>query len=118
MYKIEVAIPKELEWAEKLTRLMDDQFKIPIINFRFGLDPIIGLIPWAGDVVSFVISSLILSALVRNGMPLGLIARMAANIVLDLIIGGIPVVGGIADFFFKANRMNLGLAKAYFQSQV
>lgn len=116
MYRIEATIPKELEWAEKLTRLMDDQFKIPFINFRFGLDPILGLIPWAGDVVAFAISALILSALIRNGMPFGLIIRMVANIVLDLIIGGVPVVGGVADFFFKANRANLKLAKEYFSA--
>lgn len=118
MYRIETSIPKELEWAEKLARLMDDQFKVPFINFRFGLDPIIGLIPWAGDVVSFVISGLIVTALVRNGMPTGLILRMVANSVFDLIIGGIPVVGGIADFLFKANRANLKLAKEHFQTQL
>jgi hypothetical protein len=117
MYRIETSIPRELEWAEKLTHLMDDQFKIPFINFRFGLDPIISLIPWAGDFVSFLISTLIVTALVRNGMPFLLIAKMVGNIVLDLLIGGIPVLGGIADFFFKANRRNLKLAKAYFESE-
>jgi len=117
MYRIETAIPKELEWAEKLTRLMDDQFKVPFINFRFGLDPIISLIPWAGDFVSFLISALITSALIRNGMPFGLIAKMVGNIVLDLLIGSVPVLGGIADFFFKANRKNLQLAKEYFENQ-
>lgn len=117
MHRIETTIPKELELAERLTRLMDDQFKVPIINFRFGLDPVIGLIPWAGDIVSFAISILILSSIVRNGMPFWLIARMVLNIVLDLLIGGVPVLGGIADFFFKANRMNLKLAREYFESQ-
>jgi hypothetical protein len=57
MYKIEQTIPKELEYAEKLVRLMDDRFKIPFINSRFGLDPIIGLIPVAGDIISFSIAS-------------------------------------------------------------
>lgn len=118
MYRIETSIPKELEWAEKLTRLMDDQFKVPFINFRFGLDPIISLIPWAGDLVSACISVLILTALVRNGMPLLLIGKMVANILFDLLIGGIPVLGSVADFFFKANRRNLELAKEYFESQV
>ncbi len=118
MYRIEAAIPKELEWAEKLTRLMDDQFKVPFVNFRFGLDPIISLIPWAGDLVSFIISALILTALVRNGMPFSLIAKMVANIVFDLLIGLIPLAGSITDFFFKANRRNLKLAKEYFETQV
>ncbi|MBI1288044.1 MAG: DUF4112 domain-containing protein [Flavobacteriales bacterium] len=118
MYRIEAAIPKELEYAERLTRLMDDQFKVPFINFRFGLDPILGLIPWVGDLVSFLISALIVSALVRNGMPLGLILRMVANIVFDFLLGGIPVIGGISDFFFKANRKNLVLAREYFENPI
>lgn len=97
---------------------MDDQFKVPFVNFRFGLDPIISLIPWAGDLVSFIISALILTALVRNGMPFSLIAKMVANIVFDLLIGLIPLAGSITDFFFKANRRNLKLAKEYFETQV
>jgi hypothetical protein len=117
MHRIEATIPKELEWTEKLSHLMDDQFKVPFINFRFGLDPIISLIPWAGDFVSFLISAFIVTALVRNGMPLLLIAKMVLNIILDLLIGGIPVVGSIADFFFKANKRNLRLAKEYFESE-
>jgi biotin transporter BioY len=115
MYKIEQTFPKELEYAEKLVQLMDDQFKIPFLNFRFGIDPIIGLVPWAGDLISFVISSLIISAFVRNGVPFLVILRMIANIVLDLIVGGIPVLGSVWDFFFKANRKNLKLAREYFE---
>jgi hypothetical protein len=115
MHKIERAFPKELEYAEKLVCLMDDQFKIPLVNFRFGIDPVIGLIPWAGDLISFVISSLIISAFLRNGVPFSVILRMIANIVLDLVVGGIPLLGSVWDFFFKANRKNLKLAREYFE---
>jgi hypothetical protein len=115
MYKIEQTFPKELEYAEKLVQLMDDQFKIPFLNFRFGIDPIIGLVPWAGDVISFIISALIVTSFVRNGVPFLVILRMIANIVLDLIVGGIPVLGSVWDFFFKANRKNLKLAREYFE---
>ncbi|MBL4585891.1 MAG: DUF4112 domain-containing protein [Flavobacteriales bacterium] len=113
---ISQGIPQELEYAEKLVRLMDSQFKIPILNIRFGLDPIIGLIPIAGDIVSFLISLLIIVALVRNGMPTSIVVRMVGNILLDLFIGGIPVLGDIWDFFNKANRKNLKLAKAHFEN--
>ena len=118
MHRLEHSLPIELQWAERLTRLMDDQFRIPVIGFRFGIDPIIGLIPWAGDLVSFLISTLIVSAIVRHGMPRSLVVRMVANILLDLIIGGIPVVGTMADFFFKANRSNLKLAQQYFEGEL
>tara|TARA_R110000868_G_scaffold273384_1_gene532601 strand:+ start:359 stop:712 length:354 start_codon:yes stop_codon:yes gene_type:complete len=116
MYKIEQTIPKELEYAENLVQLMDDQFKVPFINFRFGLDPLIGLIPVLGDIVTFVISSLIVIALFRNGVPRRLMFKMVANVILDLLIGGIPVIGDAWDFFNKANRKNLTLAKKHFES--
>ena len=117
MYKIEPTIPKEIEWAEKLVHLMDDKFKVPIINFRFGLDPIIGLVPVVGDLVSLAISALIVKGLVTAGMPRGLILKMVANIVLDFLIGEIPVIGDVWDFFNQANRKNLKLAREYFESQ-
>ena len=116
MNQIETKLPKELEWAERLVSLMDDKFRVPIINFRFGLDPIIGLIPVAGDLVSFVISALIIKGLVTSGMPRSLVMKMVVNIVLDFLIGEIPVVGDIWDFFNQANRKNLKLAKEYFEN--
>ena len=117
MHRIEPTIPKEIEWAEKLVHLMDDKFKVPIINFRFGLDPIIGLVPVVGDLVSLAISALIVKGLVTAGMPRGLILKMVANIVLDFLIGEIPVIGDVWDFFNQANRKNLKLAREYFESQ-
>ncbi|MCF8465271.1 MAG: DUF4112 domain-containing protein [Flavobacteriales bacterium] len=115
MYKLEQTFPKELEYAEKLVRLMDDKFKIPFTNFRFGLDPIIGMVPFVGDVVSFVISALIVMSLFRNGVPRSVVLSMVANIILDLLIGGIPVIGDVWDFFNKANRKNLKLARRHFE---
>jgi hypothetical protein len=117
MHRIEPIIPKEIQWAEKLVHLMDDQFEIPIIKFKFGLDPIIGLIPWAGDLVTFAISALIIKALYDEGLPKSLIGKMVLTIVVDLIIGSIPVIGDIWDFVFKANRKNLKLAREYFENQ-
>ena len=114
MHQIQYSIPKELAYAEELVHLMDDRFRIPVINFRFGLDPIIGLIPWVGDLITFVISSLIITALVRHGVSKYVMFKMIGNIVLDLIIGGIPLIGDIWDFFNKANRKNLQLAREHF----
>ncbi|MFM1876023.1 MAG: hypothetical protein RL266_1760 [Bacteroidota bacterium] len=111
-------IPKEIQWAETLVSWMDDRFKIPFINFRFGLDPIIGLIPWAGDVVAFLISALIVKGLVDAGLPRPLLRKMIWNILLDMAVGAIPVVGDVWDFFNRSNRKNLRLAKDYFESRV
>ena len=88
---------------------MDDAFKIPVINKRVGLDPIIGLIPAVGDVLTSLISLLIVIALVRNGAPAKLIIRMLFNVLIDFLIGGIPIIGDLWDFFYQANRKNLQL---------
>ena len=116
MEKIGPIVPKEIEWAEKLVRLMDDQFRVPIIGWRFGLDPIIGLIPVVGDLVSFIISLLIVKGLVTAGLPRKLIVKMIANILLDFLVGEIPVIGDIWDFFNQANRKNLKLVRKHFES--
>ena len=117
MYRIEDStVLKDIRLAEKLVKLMDSKFKIPFINFRFGIDPLIGLVPWVGDVVSFLISALIIKSLVSAGLPRPLIINMIWNIILDLGIGSVPVLGDIWDFFNKANRKNLKLAKEHFET--
>lgn len=115
MHIITKELPSELRHAEKLASLMDDRFRVPIIGYRFGLDPIIGLIPGAGDVVSAVISLLIVRAIIRSGFPRKLMLQLLFPVLLDLVIGGIPVIGDAWDFFFKANRRNLKIAKRYFE---
>lgn len=104
-----VSVPADIELAKKLVWLMDDAFKIPVINKRVGLDPIIGLIPAVGDVLTSLISLLIVIALVRNGAPAKLIIRMLFNVLIDFLIGGIPIIGDLWDFFYQANRKNLQL---------
>ena len=95
---------------------MDDQFKVPFFGFRFGLDPILGLIPWAGDLVSFVISLLIIKSLFDAGLPRKLITKMVLSSLTDLAIGAVPFIGDVWDFFYKANRRNLKLAREFFES--
>jgi hypothetical protein len=102
-----VTLPKEVEFAKRLVRIMDDAFTVPIVNYKIGLDPLIGLIPGLGDLFSFLISVLILVSMVRHGIPRNLIFKMVLNIVTDLIVGSIPVIGDLWDFFFRANRRNL-----------
>lgn len=103
----------EYEWIEKVTTFLDSKFKIPGTNFRFGLDPLLGLLPGIGDVSSFLISSLLVLAMIRHGASGKVTALMTINILLDTLIGGIPIVGNIFDFFFKANKRNLRLLKRH-----
>lgn len=108
----------DLKWLDRMTKLMDSQFKIPGTNFRFGLDPLLGLIPVAGDLASLAISGGLVYYMAKHGVSKIIVLRMLGNIFLDAIIGSIPVLGNIFDFFFKPNRMNISLLKKYYKSRV
>lgn len=102
---------KHISW---IIRLMDSQFRIPGTNFRFGLDPIMGLIPGFGDMGGLIVSAMILSSLAKNGASGFVLARMVLNIVIDSVIGSIPVLGDVFDFAFKANQRNLKLLEEHY----
>ncbi len=94
---------------ERLASLLDDIFRIPGTNLRFGLDPIIGLIPGIGDLVSGLASSLIIFAAWQRGLPRVTIARMVANVALDSLLGSMPLAGDLFDAAWKSNRKNMDL---------
>ncbi len=112
-YDDQYEIPK-MRWVSRLSYLMDQQFRFPGTNFRFGLDPVLNLIPIAGDMAGFLISGGLLLALVRKGASNKVVVLMTLNILLDATIGAIPVIGQIFDFFFKANSRNLKLMKEHY----
>lgn len=102
---------RRLSW---LSKLLDSQFRVPGTNFRFGLDPLVGLIPGVGDFTTFLVSSLMLATLARNGASGHVLARMILNVVLDTLVGAIPVVGDLFDFGFKSNQRNLRLLEEHY----
>ena len=91
---------------------MDNQFSIG--KFRFGLDPLLGLIPGVGDFLSLLISGGLVALAARRGVSGKLLILMSFNIFLDAVIGSIPILGGIFDFFFKANTRNIRLLEKYY----
>ncbi|MEQ8442433.1 MAG: DUF4112 domain-containing protein [Alphaproteobacteria bacterium] len=101
--------PEELARAEWLGRLLDDRFRIPGTGIRFGLDAVIGLIPGVGDWLTFLLSLYPVHVAWKAGVPLGALARMILNVLLDAGIGTIPVVGDLFDLFWKGNRRNLDI---------
>lgn len=105
---------QKLEWISRISYLMDKQFRFPGTNFRFGLDPVLNLIPIAGDMTGLLISGGLLLAMVRKGVSNKVLALMTINVLLDATIGAIPIVGQIFDFFFKANSRNINLMKAHY----
>ncbi len=97
---------------EKLARLMDSQFKIG--KFRFGLDPIINLFPILGDSITVIISLFIVFTMYKYGASGKLVIKMMLNVLIDAIVGAIPFLGWIFDFYFKANEKNILLLKEHY----
>lgn len=88
---------------------MDDLFRVPVLGWRFGLDALIGLVPGLGDTSTALVSFYILAAAVRYRVPKITLLRMGLNIALDYVVGSLPVVGDVADAWWKSNRKNLEL---------
>ena len=97
--------------VERLSWLMDDLFRVPVLGWRFGLDALIGLIPALGDTTTSLVSFYILVTAVRYRVPKITLLRMAFNIAIDYIVGSLPVVGDVADAWWKSNHMNVDLLR-------
>jgi hypothetical protein len=97
-----------------VANLMDNQFRVPFTEIRFGLDSLLGLFPGLGDAFGMAISSTLVWTMVRRGAGPLIMLQMLGNIILDALIGVVPFLGDIFDFGFKANRRNVDLMKAYY----
>ena len=97
------------ESLDRLSWLMDDLIRIPGINWRFGLDALVGLIPGFGDTVTSMVSFYILASAVRYRVPKVTLLRMGLNIGIDYLVGTIPFVGDFFDAWWKSNQMNVAL---------
>lgn len=105
---------KELQYIDRLSDLLDTRFRIPFTSIRFGVDFLIGLVPYAGDVVSFGISGGMVLAMARHGVSGWVLIRMLWNVFLDATIGAIPIIGDLFDLAYKANVRNLNLLKKHY----
>ncbi len=97
----------------RLVALFDSAFRIPGTGIRFGIDPIVGLIPGLGDMASPVIAVLIIWQGTRLRVPKVVLARMALNAAIDAGVGAIPVVGDLFDFGWRSNDWNLALLERH-----
>ena len=104
----------ELEWVDRITALLDSRFRLPLLKWKFGIDPILGLVPVVGDIVTFIISAFMIVIMVRHGASGSLVLRMIGNIVLDYAGGSIPLIGDIFDFRMRANRRNYHLLREHY----
>lgn len=96
-----------------MARLMDDIFTIPGTNIRFGLDPIIGLLPALGATASSLVSLFLIAMSARRGVPKIVLTRMAANVLINAAIDSVPVLGDIGSIFFRSNTRNYELLRKH-----
>lgn len=98
---------------DRLAWLLDTSIGIPGTRWRFGLDPLLGMVPGIGDVVGAALSSYIVYEAWRLRMPPALLARMIANVAADTLLGAVPVAGDVFDAWWKTNRRNVDLLRRY-----
>lgn len=106
---------EQLHWLEEVVKVLDDRFRIPGTRIRFGLDVLIGLVPWLGDAVSLAISGMLILVMARHGASGLLVLRMLGNVTIDYLIGAIPLLGDLFDLSYRANRRNLRLLKEHYE---
>jgi hypothetical protein len=104
------AIRKRLEAMEKLLERM---FIVPGINRPIGLDVILDFVPVAGDLIGTALGAWIVWEARNLGMPKWQIARMAGNVGFDTLLGAIPLIGAIPDFFFRSNSRNMKIIRKW-----
>lgn len=98
---------------DQLAELLDTKFRLPGTRFRFGLDSLVGLIPGVGDAITGGLGLYIVHRARQEGASGFLIMRMLWNLLVDTILGAIPLVGDIFDFAFKANLKNVQMLQKH-----
>lgn len=104
---------QDLATLRRWARLLDSQFRIPGTRLTFGLDPIIGLVPGVGELVSPVFGLVVTVHAWKMGVPKVIMARMLVNAGIDAITGVVPLVGDVVDLFWKANLANVRLLERH-----
>ena len=97
------------ENLDLLSHLLDDFIKVPGTPVRFGLDGIVGAIPGIGDLIGGIASCIIIIAAWVRGVSYPTVLRMVANVVIEVSIGSIPILGDMFDIAWRANRRNYAL---------
>ena len=103
---------------DRYATLMDARFRVPGTRIRFGLDPIIGLIPGIGDALGLAVSLYVVVEAVRLGVSKRVLFSMLRNVGLEALVGVVPVLGDVFDIGFKANLRNAALLRRYIEDRL
>lgn len=100
---------------ERLAWLLDSSIPIPGTRFSIGLDALIGLVPFLGDLVGVLLSSYIVGEAARLGASRSVLARMVFNVAVEGLVGLVPLAGDVFDAAWKANQRNVRLLGAWLE---
>jgi hypothetical protein len=104
---------QRLAGLRRIAELLDNAFVVPGTSYRVGLDPIIGLLPGIGDLVSPLFTIGMMLQARELGVPRVVQARMLVNVAIDTLVGVVPVFGDLFDFAWKSNEKNLALLELH-----
>jgi len=113
----DATVPDESTVARSraIAHWLDDAFRVPGTRLRFGLDPLIGLIPGLGDIVGGLLSTYIVIEALRTKAPRALLLRMLGNLGVDMLLAAVPIAGDLFDAGWKANSRNLSLLRQHIE---
>ena len=103
---------------DRYATLMDARFRVPGTRFRFGLDPIIGLLPGIGDTLGLALSLYVIVEAIRLGVSKRVLFSMLRNVGLEALVGVVPIAGDVFDMGFKANLRNAALLKRHIEERL
>ena len=115
MEPVKLETPKELVWLEGAADILDNKFRFPGTQVRFGVDAVLGLIPYAGDVITFMVGGFLVIIMYRKGASGKLVFKMITNLFVDGAFGTIPLIGDIFDFKYRAHRKNVNLMIEHYE---
>jgi hypothetical protein len=101
---------------DRLAKLMDSAVTVPILG-RVGLDAVLDLVPVFGNFAGAAISLTLIARTLQYGPPPSLVSRMLSNVLVDVLLGAIPVVGPLVDIWWKANEKNAALMREFLDSR-
>jgi hypothetical protein len=102
-----------MDALRSMKRWLDDAFRVPGTAIRFGWDPVIGMVPWVGDLVTALFSCAIVLQAHKMRLPRVVVLRMLVNVAIDLVVGVVPFFGDVADVFWKSNSKNFALLELH-----
>ena len=98
-----------LDHLDRTAALLDSTYRIPYTRVRFGWDAIVGLVPVVGDLATTAASLHLIRCARKLGADGRLVSHMVLNVLVDAIVGAVPIAGTVFDIFFRANERNLKL---------